>query len=52
MNNKNLETNIGVQTEDQKNKPSKPLGKSYFYRGGAITDWDLSFCLLLFYIPL
>ena len=31
MNNKNPETDIGVQPEDQKSKAAKPLESSYLY---------------------
>ena len=31
MNNKNPETDIGVQLEDQKSKAAKPLESSYLY---------------------
>ena len=33
MTNKNPETNIGVQAEDQKSKATKPLESSYLYQG-------------------
>ena len=52
MTNKNLETNIGIQIEDQKNKTTKPLEKSYLYQDWMTADWKLSLCLLPFYIPL
>ena len=32
-NNKNPETEIGVQPENQKSKATKPLAKSYLYQG-------------------
>ena len=32
MDNKNSETDIGVQAEDQKSKIAKPLESSYFYQ--------------------
>ena len=37
-NNKNPETDIGVQAEDQKSKTAKPLEKSYLYQGWATED--------------
>ena len=46
--NKNPETDIGVQTENQKSKIAKPLEKSYLYQGWASID---SLSLLSFYIP-
>ena len=33
MNNKNLETEIGVQPQNQKSKAAKLLEKSYLYQG-------------------
>ena len=35
MDNKNPETEIGVQPENQKSKATKPLGKSYLFQ-----DWE------------
>ena len=37
-NNKNPETDIGVQPENQKSKAAKPLEKSYLYQGWETAD--------------
>lgn len=46
------ETDIAVQSEDQRSKISKPLEKTYFYQVWVITDRTFNLCLLPFYINL
>lgn len=38
ISNQNPETDIGVQTENQKSKAAKPLEKSFIYQDWATTD--------------
>ena len=41
MNNKNSETDIGVQSENQKIKAAQALEKSYMYQGVMTVDYTV-----------